>query len=301
MLAGGLAPFVASAQEVLALEEQAPASPAAERASAYDSLFASALVDPRPVTRPAAVPASRARQAAVAAGVPPQKPATYLAPLFSAFVPGSGQVVLHQARFVPYLLAETFLLSRYIADVDEGQQRRREYRSLAASVARALYSDTRPVGDWDYYERMEHYVESGVYDRVLGGSIDPETDPATFNGSVWELARRTFWSSPDSTPDPASTEYRRALSFYVNRAIRPEFRWSWRNAQLEHDVFRRTIERSNDAFQRSVQDLSLLLANHVLSTVDALVTVRVRRRDMGDTSMLDIGATLPWPSPRRAH
>ena len=93
-----------------------------------------------------------------------------------------------------------------------------------------------------------------------------------------------------------SPQYFAALEYYVDRAVEPQFRWSWRNAQLEQDLFRRTIGRSNDAFRRSIQDLGVIIANHALSTVDAYVTVRIRhaRESAGGVG---VEATIPW-SPR---
>ena len=34
-------------------------------------------------------------------------------------------------------------------------------------------------------------IESGVFDAVPGGDLDPEPDEATANGATWLLARQT--------------------------------------------------------------------------------------------------------------
>src|SRR3712207_68060 len=205
---------------------------------------------------------------------------------------------MRQDRFVAYLALEAFSWLQYANDLAEGRRRRDEYRRLARDVARAYYSERRPVGDFEYYERMEHYVESGVYDVVPGGALEPETDTITYNGFLWQLARQTFWDDPEAPPDPASAAYASALDFYERRAVRPDYRWSWRGAQLEQDLFRRTIARSNDAFRRSVTDLGVVLANHVLSAVDASISVRLRRRGGAPASGRGLGieTSLPWPS-----
>ena len=215
-------------------------------------------------------------------------------PLASAALPGSGQLLLRQDRFVAYAAVEAYAWLRYAADLREGRRQRTAYRALADEVARAFFADAKPRGSFDYYERMEAFVESGVYDRFPGGALEPELDANTFNGSLWLLARRTYWSDPDDPPEPESEAYQRAIEFYRSRAVRPEFRWSWRNAQLEQDVFRRTIDRSNDAFRRSVTDLGIVLANHVLSTVDAFVSVRLIQRDARAGSSFGVAAELPW-------
>lgn len=229
-----------------------------------------------------------------------ERHAPWWAPVASALAPGAGQAALGQDRWLAFAAFETTALLRYAADRREGQGERRAYRRLANQVARALYTTgTPPAGGFEYYETMEKWIESGVYDARPGGAVDPETDAGTFNGSIWLLARQTYWSDPESPPVLESSAYRNAIAFYERRAIRPEYRWSWRNAQLEQDLYRRAIARSNDAFQRAAQDLAAVLANHVLSTVDAYVTVRLRRRPGPAGDEAELGAEVPWP--RRGH
>ena len=217
--------------------------------------------------------------------------ASWWAPLASAVVPGSGQAMLGQDRFVGYLALEAYGWMRFVVDRREGERQRESYRRLARRVARAYFPGAHPDGDFEYYERMQHWVESGVYDLEPGGLVEPETDTSTFNGAAWLLARQTFWEDPDEPPPPESSAYRDAMDFYTRRAVRAEYRWSWRNAQLEQDLFARTIARSNSAFRRSIQDVGLLTANHVLSTVDAYVTVRLRR---GEAGSVGFDAIVPW-------
>ncbi|MDQ3697386.1 MAG: hypothetical protein M3373_05095 [Gemmatimonadota bacterium] len=231
---------------------------------------------------------------AVPAPLPPpavrEKP--WWTPISSAILPGSGQVVQGQRRGVPYLAAEAFLAAQYVQARNDGRAKRRDYQDLA-QIARAIFTSTFPAGDFEYYERMEQFVESGAYDVEPGGALEPETDPTTFNGFTWELARRTFWEEPDVAPPPDSHAYREAIEFYARRAVTSEFQWSWRNAQLEQDLFRRTIQSSNSAFRRSSDYLAMIIANHVLSAVDAFIIVRLSRR--GDvTSPYRLDATIPW-------
>ena len=214
-------------------------------------------------------------------------------PLASAVVPGAGQAKLGQDRFVAYLAVEAYALLQYVTDSREAGRQRSNYRELARRVARGPFSEQRPAGDFAYYEKMTQYLESGVYDLVPGGALEPELDTATYNGDQWLLARQTFWASPDIPPDPSSPEYAAALNFYRSRAIGPDYRWSWRNAQLEQDLFRRTIGLSNDAFRRSIADLGVILANHALSMVDAYVSVRLQQPR--GRSGIGMSASLPIP------
>jgi hypothetical protein len=213
--------------------------------------------------------------------------------LASAVLPGTGQALLDQDRLVGYLSVEAYAWARYAADVREGRRARASYRNLAGEVARRPFSATRPIGDFDYYERMEKFVESGAFDAIPGGDLDPEPDTSTANGAIWLLARQTFWSNPDVPPPRGADEYLVAEKFYRERAVGPDYRWSWSNARLEYAEFRRTIRRSNNAYRTSLQDLGLVIANHALSTVDAFVTVRLRRHVEAGSQRFDLSASFP--------
>ena len=221
--------------------------------------------------------------------------APWWAPLASAIVPGAGQLVLEQDRAVAYVALEGYMWLRYAADASEARRQRREYRRLAVQVARAMFPGPKPLGDFEYYERMESYLESGVFDLDPDSDgVQPDRDTTTYNGALWLQARRLFWEHPDAVLDPASPAYRAAQEFYEARAVRPEYSWSWQNAHLEHDLFRRTIARSNEAFRRSIADLGVILANHVLSTIDAYVAVRLRRDARLEVGGYEISAEIPW-------
>lgn len=245
--------------------------------------------------------ATRGTGAAAVGGPPQAVPSPRLAtrswwpPVASAVLPGAGQYALRQDRALAYLAFEAFAWVQYGVALRDGGRQRTAYRELARTVARAYFGGERPVGDFEYYERMEHFVESGAFDLdPSDGQLEPERDEATFNGSVWLLARQTYWEDPATSPPAASRAYRDAVAFYERRAIRPEYRWSWRNAQLEQDLFRRTINASNDAYRQSVQYLGAVIANHVLSTVDAYVTVRLHAGDR-----YGFEASLPFGRPAR--
>ncbi|MBV6521009.1 MAG: hypothetical protein MNPFHGCM_01130 [Gemmatimonadaceae bacterium] len=218
---------------------------------------------------------------------------SYWSVVASALAPGSGQALLGEQRFLPYAAFELFSWALYASHARDARARRREYRALASSVARAKFSANRPTGDFDYYERLEHYVESGLFDVVAGGDLDPETDTTTYNGSIWYLARRTFWKDVNLVPSRSSPEWQQAEMLYVRRAYRDDFLWSWRNAHLEFDEYRRLIRGANDASRRSIQDLGLIIANHALSLVDAFITVRLRRRTGSAGEVRELEVSFP--------
>jgi hypothetical protein len=221
------------------------------------------------------------------------RPDSWWAPAASAILPGAGQFMLGQDRSIGYLAVEVYGWIRFVADLREAHDQRDAYEDLAATVARAHLSEEKPRGDFAYYERMETFIESGVFDASADVGIQPETDEGTFNGALWLRARVTFWEDPSVPPPVESDPYLAAVRYYADRAIRPDFRWSWRDAQLEQDLFRRTIDRSNDAYRRSLQDLGIILANHVLSTVDAYVTLRIRRMGPG-SGRVGVAGSIAW-------
>ena len=217
------------------------------------------------------------------------------APLASAAAPGSGQAVLGQKRGLPYLALEVWAWIQYIDTRREGGRRRREYQLLALDVARSRFPGPYPTGDFEYYEHMLKNTESGDFDLLPGGPVDPETDTTTYNGRRWLDARRLFWKNPNIPPPADSPAYASALEFYQLNAIPTQYRWSWRSAQIEYDVFRRTIVRSNVAYKSAVEYLGVIIANHALSAVDAFVTLRLRTR-AGTPGYLELEGALPIAS-----
>lgn len=203
--------------------------------------------------------------------------APWWSPAASLLLPGSGQFALGQQRSVAYLVAEGYLVLQALNSQRDARDDRTEYRSIASDVARRPFSSTRPVGGWDYYELMEKHLESGVFSKSATGDVVPETDTLTYNGKSWRLARENNWPNPDVAPPVSSKEYKAALAFYVARAIPAEYRWSWRDAQLQQDLYKQNIASYNRNAQRALTLGGLVAANHLVSMIDAYVTVRVRR------------------------
>ena len=206
---------------------------------------------------------------------PTRGPPMWLRPAASLVLPGAGQLLAHQDRGAVYLAVELYSVARIIQLTHEGEQQASRFRDLAFEVARRGFAAARRDTVFEYYETMERFAESGQFDRGTGTAFIPEADTATYNGSVWLLARRTFWSDPAVPPDPMSPEYLHAVQFYQQHAVGPGFVWSWRSKPLEQDVFRETIRRSDDAFRTAQNVVGLLLANHVVSAVDALISSRL--------------------------
>ncbi len=185
------------------------------------------------------------------------------APVASAIIPGAGQLLMGEDRFIAYAAVEAAMWLKRRNDRADQSRQEREFRALARDVARRNFSANPPDADWEYYEDMRKFKESGEY-SLVDGRLVPETNDTTFNGFIWQ-------SALEHNPDMAS-----ALAEYERRAIKPEFRWSWRNAQLEWDIFKRGTDQRNDAAGRVASDLVVIGANHVLSMVDAFRSLRLR-------------------------
>jgi hypothetical protein len=201
----------------------------------------------------------------------------WVRPLASLLVPGAGQFLGGQDRGVVYLAAEVFFLGRALALGRQGRRERAYFQTLAFDVARSQFTTVRRDGPWEYYEAMGRYVESGAYNLAGSAGFAPETDTLTFNGAMWLLARRNYLENPDSIPATTSPAYQAALAFYKSRAVSDAYRWSWKDARLEMDVYRAAIHDSDEGYRQATNYLGAILANHLVSVVDAFISTRLGR------------------------
>lgn len=223
----------------------------------------------------------------------PAQDSSWWVPLASLVLPGSGQLLLGQPRVVAYAAVEAFSIFSYVNGHGEMVRERNRSQALARNVARALFGGAQPDGPWAYYEEMEKYVESGLFTRVPGAVV-PETDVNSYNGWLWSDVKQRYGVNPGVQTDDGSPAYQRALNEYLGRAIRDEYRWSWRNAELEQDIYRRAIRSKNQANRDAMSNLGLMAANHLLSMLDAFVTLRLSGRLGAAGNETSMSATLPW-------
>jgi len=204
-----------------------------------------------------------------------------LAPVASAVIPGTGQLMLGNNRSIAYMAVEVIAWWRYRKHVNERASQEAAFKELARRVARSHFAPDAGDGNWTYYEMMRDYVESGDFTTSDNGTIVPPSDTSTFNGHVWLDALRTHSSTSE------------ALAQYEQRAVKPELQWSWRNARLQWDLFSQLTGKRNDANRSANIDLLLVAGNHLLSMVDAFGTFRlqVRPAEGGGASL---GASLSW-------
>ena len=220
----------------------------------------------------------------------------WVAPLASAVVPGLGQIRLHNDRFVGYMAAEAYLVLQFLKSTRERDAESDTYRQVARNIARRSFvvapGATPPDTLWKYYEGLRNYLESGFFTLSPVGSTQPETDTTTFNGHQWLVARQQNGIGLNDPGASSSPSYPAALAYYELSAVRQQYRWSWRNAQLEWDVYKRTTERANNAQRQATNDLIALIANHIISTIDAFASVRLIQAAGGG---MHISASIPTP------
>jgi hypothetical protein len=149
---------------------------------------------------------------------------------------------------------------------------RRGYRDLAWTTARGG-SGPRRDGPWSYYETLTKWLRSGAFDRDPSTpGIQPEEDPATFNGSVWSLARAIHMGG--GVTGPGDPRYEAAVTWYGERAYREDFLWDWTGREPALAEFRNLIDGSDRRFRQATAALGAVLANHLLSAADAFLSSR---------------------------
>ncbi len=202
---------------------------------------------------------------------PDPHPATAM--LLSLGLPGAGQRLLGQRRRWVYLALEVLGWSFYVERRAAGADFRDQYRDLAWDQAR-IQPPMRIDAGFAYYETLTHWTRSGAFDREpITSGVQPEVDPTTFNGSIWDLAARIFLPGGTGVPQ-SDPSYQRALEYYTERAYATDFLWDWTATGEAQQEFSGLITESDDRFRQATNVLGAVLANHVLSAIDAYLSAR---------------------------
>jgi hypothetical protein len=194
--------------------------------------------------------------------------------LLSLALPGAGQHVLGQRRKWAYLALEVAGWAVYLERRAAGGDYRDRYRDFAWDRAR-LQSGARVDGDFAYYETLSKWARSGAFDADPGlAGVQPEPDPATYNGSIWSLASQIFLPSGSPVPETDPT-YQAALAYYQERAYATVMLWDWTGALPgQREELGRLIEAGDDRFRQATTALGIVIANHLLSAGDAYLAAR---------------------------
>jgi len=202
--------------------------------------------------------------------------------LLSAVLPGAAQYRAGDGRWVPYVAVEVWGWISYVRQRRNGERLAQRYRDVAWQVARRVSAGPRRDTVFEYYEIMakEFFPASGAFDADPDDEgIQPEQTPGTYNAFVWRLALDLY--SGGRPLQPGSPQYEAALQYYGRRAIPDGFAWAWGVSRLEQQAYVRLIDESDAAYRNAKQYLGLILVNHIASTVDALVTARLRQLGAG--------------------
>ena len=201
------------------------------------------------------------------------RPSPGRATLYSAVLPGAGQHLLDQHRKWLYGAFEAVGWFLYFDRRSAGGDFKAAYRDFAWEEAR-IQLGTRVDGDFDYYETLTKWGRSGAFDSDSGSAgIQPEADPATFNGSIWSLATRLFLPDGPSTP-PSDPQYQRALDYYELRGYDTDFLWDWTGTGMAQDEYVDLISESDERYRQATNVVGAIIANHVVSAVDAYLSAR---------------------------
>lgn len=242
--------------------------------------------------------AQSSRSAMLLPGAPirdarPREPGEGEAFLFSLVVPGLSQYRQGNRRWLLYAGTELLSAFLYIDARAEARNERTAYRDFAWSRARlGISSEPRRDGDFEYYETLSQWISSGAWDTdPAREGLQPESDPGTYNGWVWGLAREIFnvgASDPEGSPG-----YGRALNYYRDRGYGPPLLWVWQGGAADQEVFRAMITRSDRLAGDARRALWILTANHLFSAIDGFITARLAA--MPPSGEPGLVVRLPFP------
>lgn len=193
--------------------------------------------------------------------------------LLSLALPGAGQLRKGQARGWAYVAAEAVAWGIWVERRHRGAELRDRYRDLAWERGR-IQGTTRVDASFGYYETLTKWTRSGAFDTDdARDGVQPETDPATFNGSIWSLARGLFLAGSASAGE-GTPGWDRAVSYYRERAYDDRFLWDWSQAPGAQQEFADVIDASDERFRQATNVLGVVLANHLISGADAFLSGR---------------------------
>ena len=232
-----------------------------------------------------------ALQHAPAAG-PPSGMSEGAAFASSLVLPGLAQHRQGQRRWLAYAGAEAAALAAFVLLRSDASALRQDYRDFAWEAARAgVGAGPRAEGAFEYYERLARWDASGRWDAdARAHGLQPESDPLTYNGSVWSLAVEIFDLDP-SAPD-RSPGYARAIEYYRLHGYGPAYLWAW-SAGTDRTRFAGLIQESDSRFKDARLALGILMANHLVSAVDGLVTARLRIAEGRGAVGLAVSVPIP--------
>ena len=204
-------------------------------------------------------------------------------------VPGLPQLLRNQWRSYGYFAVEATGIGSLIVLQRQGNERRERFKVLA-QVPRSNYTypgyrdnaeeiaDPLPIGFGEYYEDMIKWPSSGDFDNdpTISG-VQPETDPRTYNGHQWEIAKINNYSGTfGGLPVPVNeAEEQAAMQAYLEAVYPMEYNWDWTGLDSQYDEYHHWFYHSEDAYRKRSTFKTLLVANHLVSGIDMLIQWRI--------------------------
>ena len=191
--------------------------------------------------------------------------------LLSLALPGLGQHRQDKSRKWIFAGLEVVAWSVYLERRSAGGASRNDYRDFAWEQGR-LQAGTRVDGDFEYYETLSKWTRSGAFDRdAVSSGLQPEEDPATFNGTIWVRAQGIFLGGDGQPGDPGFAE---AVEYYEARAYQAEFLWDWSRSPTDRARLGELISENDSRFRQATTAVGIVMANHLVSAVDAFLGSR---------------------------
>ncbi|MBM3214299.1 hypothetical protein FJZ36_05240 [Candidatus Poribacteria bacterium] len=167
--------------------------------------------------------------------------------LMSGIVPGSGQLYHGQRRGVVYLAAEVGLAVGYLLIHRDAQDLQDQY--VAEVRANVKFDGEGSFDEWN----MEDFEHATMFDNWHNVYTDDGGEPLERVGKFYWKDREDFRSADPQSRQPIPASDLRLVAL------------DYRN-------------RSNDRFQTARNVVGVILFNHIVSGVDAMVASRLRNR-----------------------
>ena len=160
--------------------------------------------------------------------------------LYSALVPGSGQLYIGAKRGYLQIAAEAGLLAAYFITRSNAQNLREDYREQVRD--NIIFEGATKIQDWDPIEDFEHAT---LFDNWHNVYTDNNGEPPERVGKWYWRDRASFKDEERKTHDSPQ------------RIVAKQLRLD-----------------ANDKFQRAQTFLGIALLNHVISAVDARIAAK---------------------------
>lgn len=160
--------------------------------------------------------------------------------LYSALVPGSGQLYIGAKRGYLQIAAEVGLLAAYFITRSSAQDLREDYREHVRQ--HVIFEGPTKFDDWDPIEDFEHAT---LFDNWHNVYTDNNGEPLERVGKWYWADRKAFKDEKREKPDSPQRE----VAY-----------------QLRMDA--------NDKFQSAKTFLGIAILNHVVSAIDARIAAK---------------------------